>query len=70
MDEPNKFDAVQFGRLIQAVETLTTTIKELQTDVNSLKETRSRGWGILTGVTLAAGSFGSIAHSVIEKISK
>jgi hypothetical protein len=69
-DDSGKFDAVQFGRLIQAVETLTVTIRDLQIDVSSLKETRSRGWGILAGVTLAAGSAGSAIHSIAEKLLK
>ena len=66
----DRFDAIQFGRLIESVERLTISVKILSDDIDSLKETRSRGWGILTGITLAAGSVGAVAHSVVDKILK
>ncbi len=76
-DDSGKFDAVQFGRLIEgfdnlkkSVDNLNSNITTISNDVASLKDTRSKGWGILTGVTLAAGSAGSMAHTVIEKLMK
>ena len=65
-----RFDAVQFGRLIESVERLTTSVKTLSDDIESLKDTRSKGWGILTGVALAAGGIGSISHTIAERILK
>ena len=54
-----KFDAVQFGRLIESVENLKTSVEGMRTDVSSLKETRSKGLGILIGVSGVAGGLGS-----------
>jgi hypothetical protein len=70
MSDEEKLNPVQFGRLIQSVETLSMEIRTLKTDIESLKDTRSKGWGILTGVTLAAGGLGSLSHSLIEKLLK
>lgn len=64
------FDAVQFGRLIQSVETLTQEVSGMRSDVNSLKDTRSKGWGILTGVAMVGGGLGSFGHSMFEKLIK
>ena len=69
-EQNHNMDPVQFGRLIQSVETLTSTINSLRLDVDSLKETRSRGWGILAGVSLIAGGMGSASHAIIDKLLK
>lgn len=70
MEEPTRFDAVQFGKLIQSVETLTDSIDSLKSDIDSLKETRSKGFGILTGICLVAGGIGSVSHIILEKVLK
>ena len=66
----DRFDAVQFGRLIESVERLNTSVKLLSDDIESLKDTRSRGYGILAGVSLVAGSVGAFGHTVLERIIK
>lgn len=65
-----KLDLVQFGKLIQSVETLTKTVETLVTKVESLDNTRSKGLGILTGIALVSGGVGSYVHSVAEKLFK
>ena len=81
MEPIPSFDAVQFGRLIQSVNNLNeslnlfrtelnSSISTIQSDVDSLKATRDKGWGILTGVGLVAGGLGSASHAWIDKLFK
>ena len=68
--DENKFDAVQFGRLIQSVETLTTSVNLLKVNIDSLNDTRSKGYGILFGVSLVAGGIGASMHQLVDRFLK
>lgn len=53
--EEYHLDPIQFGRLIQAVETLTREIHVLRTDMEDVK----RGKNLLYGAMIVAGGVGA-----------
>jgi hypothetical protein len=59
-------DPVQFGKLINAVETLETQVKELSGQVQSLNQQITGGKGIVAGMLLAAGGLGAAATKLLE----
>jgi hypothetical protein len=59
-------DPVQFGKLINAVETLETQVKELSGQVQSLNAQITGGKGVVMGLLIAAGGVGAAITKVIE----
>jgi len=63
-------DPVEFGRLLNAVETLTGEVESLRDDVKQMKEQMTGARGVAIGLMLAAGGVGAGATHVLEKIFK
>jgi hypothetical protein len=65
-----ELDPVQFGKLINAVETLESKVDSLSSQVAELNEKMASGKGIMVGMILVAGGLGAGAHKVLELIFK
>lgn len=61
---------VQFGKLIGTMDQLESSVRILSTKVDNLMETKNRGIGILSGVTLAGGAVGALLHKIGETLFK
>jgi len=70
MDDENEVNPVEFGKLLQAVETLTANVRELKADVDSLKAQLTGGKGLIAGLMVAAGGIGASAKHVLESVLK
>jgi len=62
----NEIDPVQFGKLINAVETLEENVKELSGQVQSLNAQITGGKGVIMGLLIAAGGAGAAIMKFIE----
>lgn len=65
----SEIDPVQFGRLLNAVETLTTQVAELDQKVETLNGQITGGKGVIMGLLITAGGIGAGATKVIEKLT-
>jgi hypothetical protein len=63
-----EIDQIQFGKLIQSVDTLTVRVGELNTKVESLTDQMSGGKGVVAGLILAAGGIGAGASHVLDRM--
>lgn len=70
MGEENEVNPVEFGKLLQAVESLTETVRELKIEVDQLKAQLTGGKGLIAGLMVAAGGIGASAKHVLESILK
>lgn len=70
MGDDSEVNPVEFGKLLQAVETLTANVRELKADVDSLKSQLTGGKGLIAGLMVAAGGIGASAKHVLESILK
>lgn len=61
---------VEFGKLINAVETLTSEVESLRSEVKTMKEQMTGARGVAVGLMLAAGGVGAGASHMIEKLLK
>lgn len=61
VDRPCPINPVQFGKMVQSVEDMAGTVRELSADVKALTEFKNSGKGILLGVALASGGVGAFA---------
>jgi len=61
---------VEFGRLLNAVETLTAEVESLRKDVSTMKEQMTGARGVAVGLMLAAGGVGAGATHLMEKFFK
>lgn len=61
-------DPVQFGKLINAVETLKADVEVLTKTVTGMREEMSRGKGMFAGALLMAGGLGAGAGKFVEWI--
>lgn len=66
----SEIDPVQFGKLINAVETLEENVKELSGQVQSLNNQITGGKGVIMGLLLTAGGLGAGATKLIEYLTK
>lgn len=57
----NEIDPVEFGKLIQAMATLTASVEKLNTEMESMK----RGKFILYGMLIAAAGAGGTISAVL-----
>jgi hypothetical protein len=62
-------DPVQFGRLLNAVETLTTQVAELDQKVETLNGQITGGKGVIMGLLITAGGLGAGATKLLEKLT-
>ena len=62
-------DPVQFGRLLNAVETLTTQVAELDQKVETLNTQITGGKGVVMGLLITAGGIGAGATKLLEKLT-
>ena len=65
-----EIDPVQFGKLINAVETLETNVTKLTHEVNELNQKISGGKGLMLGLVLTASGLGVGATKIVEALSK
>lgn len=65
-----ELDPVQFGKLINAVETLETKVDSLSSQVAELNGKMASGKGVMIGMIIVAGGFGASAHKLIEFLFK
>lgn len=61
---------VEFGKLLNAVQTLTAEVESLRGDVGSLKEQLTGAKGVAWGLMFAAGGIGAGASHLMDKIFK
>ena len=63
-------DPVEFGRLLNAVETFTGEVESLRQDVKQMKEQMTGAKGVAIGLMLAAGGVGAGATHLVERLFK
>jgi len=61
---------VEFGKLINAVETLTFEVESLRSEVKTMKEQMTGARGVAVGLMLAAGGVGAGASHLFERMFK
>jgi hypothetical protein len=65
----SEINPIEFGKLINAVETLTRQVAELDTKLEALNAQVTGGKGIVMGMLFAAGGLGAGATKLLEKLS-
>lgn len=65
----SEIDPIQFGRLLNAVETLTEQVADLDAKVDTLNAQITGGKGVIMGLLITAGGIGAGATKLLEKIS-
>lgn len=65
-----EIDPVEFGKLLSSVETLTSAVMNLTTEVDVLKVQLSGGKGVIAGLLLAAGGIGAASSEMIKHLLK
>lgn len=63
-------DPVQFGKLINAVETLEENVATLSAQVQALNSQITSGKGVALGLMITAGGLGAGITKIFEAISK
>lgn len=61
-----EIDPVEFGKLISSVESLTTAVTMLTSEVDVLKSQLTGGKGVIAGLLLAAGGLGAAGSRILE----
>lgn len=65
-----EINPVEFGKLINAVETLAGEVVSLRAEVKTMKEQMTGARGIAVGLMLAAGGVGAGATHLAERLFK
>lgn len=65
-----EIDPVQFGKLLNAVETLESNVESLTAQVQQLNTQITGGKGIAMGLMITAGGLGAGLTKLLEAISK
>jgi hypothetical protein len=65
----SEINPIEFGKLINAVETLTRQVAELDTKLEALNAQVTGGKGIVMGMLFAAGGLGAGATKLLQKLS-
>jgi hypothetical protein len=65
----SEIDPIQFGRLLNSVETLTEQVAELDKKVDTLNGQITGGKGVIMGLLITAGGVGAGLTKAIEKIT-
>lgn len=63
-------DPVQFGKLLNAVETLESNVESLTEQVQQLNNQITGGKGVAMGLMITAGGLGAGITKLLEAISK
>ena len=63
----DKLSELDLGRLIQAVETLTSEVTALNTRVRELETQLAKGKGVFSGVVLVSGACGALIAAMLNK---
>jgi len=66
----NEIDPVQFGKLLNAVETLESNVESLTEQVQQLNNQITGGKGVAMGLMITAGGLGAGITKLLEAISK
>lgn len=66
----NEIDPVQFGKLLNAVETLESNVESLTAQVQQLNNQITGGKGVAMGLMITAGGLGAGLTKLLEAISK
>lgn len=66
----NDIDPIQFGKMINAIETLEEKVQSLSTEVSTMNAKISSGKGLMLGVLVTAGGLGAGATKVLEYVFK
>jgi hypothetical protein len=66
----SEIDPIQFGKLINAVETLEANVETLTDQVQKLNHQIAGGRGMAMGLMITAGGLGAGLTKLIEAISK
>lgn len=66
----SEIDPIEFGKLVQSVETLTNQVSTLTVQVSTLQSTLSGGKGIVTGLMIAAGGLGAGTAKLLDHVFK
>lgn len=66
----NDISPVEFGKLINAVETLTVEVESLREEVSTMKQQMTGAKGIAVGLMFAAGGLGASATHLFERLFK
>jgi hypothetical protein len=62
-------DPIEFGRLLNAVETLTKQVADLDQKVETLNGQITGGKGVIMGLLITAGGLGAGATKLLEKLT-
>lgn len=65
----SEIDPIQFGRLLNSVETLTEQVAELDKKVDTLNSQITGGKGVIMGLLITAGGVGAGLTKLLEKVS-
>jgi hypothetical protein len=65
----SEINPIEFGKLLNAVETLTRQVSELDNKVEVLNSQITGGKGMIMGLLLTAGGLGAGATKLLEKLS-
>lgn len=65
-----EIDPIEFGKLLNAVETMTKQMHVLTVEVDDLRQTMSGGRGIVVGMMIAAGGLGAGVTKFLDHIIK
>jgi len=63
-------DPYQFGRMVQAVETMSDQVAALRREVDELKGALSGGKGVALGLMIAAGGLGAGLSKLLDHLVK
>jgi len=66
----NDIDPIQFGKLMNAVETLESNVTKLSGQVDELQHQITGGKGIAIGLMITAGGLGAGATKLFEHLLK
>lgn len=70
MEEEKMIDPVEFGKLVNAVETLKNDVERLTVIVESMNHEMSRGKGVVFGALMMAGGIGAGITKLLEGFGK
>jgi len=66
----SEIDPIQFGKLLNAVETLESNVESLTEQVQQLNNQITGGKGVAMGLMITAGGLGAGITKLLEAISK
>ena len=64
----DEISAIEFGKLVQNVESLSQNMAFMRTEINSLLEIKNKGKGIFFGVLMLAGGVGAGMAEAIKQL--